>query len=365
MLFCGYLGSAQTGVLVTDSIHSSGVFRKFYFYIPASYDSVNAMPLLIDLHDLSAGAQSQQSNSGFMMVSDTAGFLLVNPQGSGTSPYWNAGLSGGSPYDVQFISDLIDSLGARFMVNSNRVYACGFGNGGIMSYYLSCALHSKIAAIASVAGTMYGNWFSSCNPNRAVPVMEIHGTQDGTVPYQGSTLYVPVDTVIKSWRIHNKCGVTPATYSIADTNTSDNSTAVNMRYTGGIDNSTVELFRVTGGSHSWPGSLPVIPSTNLDFSASAEIWRFFRQFTLSQFTTKVGTGELTQSPMRLFPNPATTEMIIEGAGSSVFFILSADGRKVAEGILNGVLDISRLQNGIYYLCIEADGYRQGCRFIKN
>jgi polyhydroxybutyrate depolymerase len=365
LILSGYLGSAQTGVLVTDSIHSSGVFRKFYFYIPASYDSLNAVPLLIDLHDLSANAQSQQSNSGFMMVSDTAGFLLVNPQGSGVSPYWNAGLSSGSPYDVQFISDLIDSLSARFVINSNRVYACGFGNGGIMSYYLSCGLYSKIAAIASVAGTMNGNWFNSCNPNRAVPVMEINGTQDATVPYQGSSLYVPVDSVIKSWRLHNKCSSTPVTYSVADTNTTDNSTAVNVRYTGGIDNSTVELFTVTGGSHSWPGSVPVVPSTNLDFSASAEIWRFFRQFSLSQFTTKVGVNEHAQLAVRIFPNPSSTELIIDGMGASVFSVMSADGKKVAEGIVHGVLDISQLQNGIYYLTLERDGYRQGCKFIKN
>jgi polyhydroxybutyrate depolymerase len=365
LLLSGFSCFAQTGVMVLDSIQSSGVYRKFYLYIPASYNSANAFPLVFDLHDLAASPQSQQGNSGFMLIADTADFLLVNPQGTGASPYWNAGLSGGATQDLQFISDLIDTLKTNYAINNNRVYCCGFGNGGIMSYYLSCGLSGKVAAVASVAGTMYGNWFNTCKPNRAVPVMEIHGTQDASIPYEGSPLYVPVDTVIRKWVVHNKCAAIPASVTITDSNTSDNSTAVNYRYTGGTDNSAVELFKITGGSHSWPGSLPVVANTNLDFSASAEIWRFFRQFDLSQFTTQVGLKEQAANTVRVHPNPAAGQLTVDGLNEADFFITSADGRIIAQGSMNGFVDVSDLSPGIYFISLLTNGDLHRCKFIRD
>lgn len=352
LILTGFFCTAQTGVVVIDSMLSSGIYRKYALYIPNSYDSSKAVPLVIDLHDLSSTPGQQQSNSDFMSVADTAGFMVLNPQGTSANPYWNAGLINGSPFDVQFISDVIDSLDALYFIDNNKIYACGMGNGGIMSYYLACNLPAKITAIASVAGTMYGNWFNACKPYRTIPVMEIHGTQDAVIPYEGSTLYVPVDSVIKKWSRHNKCSVSPATFTVPNSNTSDNSTAVNYLYQGGIDNSTVELYKISGGSHSWPGSIPVVPNTNLDFKASVEIWRFFRQFKLNQFVTNVGLMEYKNNlSLDVYPNPVTDRLIVSEIKNAAYSITDATGKNVMENTTDGTIEVTNLIPGIYCLRI--------------
>ena len=60
-------------------------------------------------------------------------------------------------------------------------------NGGFMSYHLACNLSSKIAAIASVTGSMSKQTYESCSPEHPTPVLQIHGTLDGTVPFDGNS----------------------------------------------------------------------------------------------------------------------------------------------------------------------------------
>ena len=63
-------------------------------------------------------------------------------------------------------------------------------NGGFMSYHLACNLSSKIAAVASVTGSMSRETFNSCDPSHPTPVLQIHGTIDGTVPFDGNSALV-------------------------------------------------------------------------------------------------------------------------------------------------------------------------------
>ena len=53
-------------------------------------------------------------------------------------------------------------------------------NGGYMSYGLACN-SSKFAAIASVTGSMTPEIDNGCAPAHPMPIMQIHGLQDGTV----------------------------------------------------------------------------------------------------------------------------------------------------------------------------------------
>ena len=68
-----------------------------------------------------------------------------------------------------------------------------------MSYQLACELSDRIAAIASVTGSMNIGWFNSCNPNHPMPIMEIHGTADGNVPY------ATIPSIMDFWANFNNC----------------------------------------------------------------------------------------------------------------------------------------------------------------
>lgn len=50
-----------------------------------------------------------------------------------------------------------------------------------MSYRPACELVNRIAAVAPVAGTMTISALAECIPQRTMPVMNIHGTNDVVV----------------------------------------------------------------------------------------------------------------------------------------------------------------------------------------
>ena len=77
---------------------------------------------------------------------------VVYPQGINNS--WNVGVAwdNNNSDDVGFIRVLIDSVAANFIIDLDRVYACGMSNGGYMAYELACHLSDKIAAFGSVTG---------------------------------------------------------------------------------------------------------------------------------------------------------------------------------------------------------------------
>ena len=95
----------------------------------------------------------------FRDIADTEGFLLVHPEGYFIK--WRSILECriSRKYikyidDVGFTEALIDELANLYTINLDRVYATGMSNGGFMSFLLACQLSEKIAAVASVTGSM-------------------------------------------------------------------------------------------------------------------------------------------------------------------------------------------------------------------
>lgn len=371
-LFTGFFVSAQSGTTVVDSFLYGGSWRSYRLYVPANYSPSKPAPLVANLHGLGSNAFQQQLYGNFMPIADTAGFLVLHPQGvsQGGTTFWNVGLLP-VPDDVGFIRTLLDTVAAGFNVDADRTYCTGMSNGAIMSYYLACQLPGKFAAIASVAGTMFRNWYATCRPAYALPVMEIHGDNDMTVPYTGDATpngsFMAIDTVIQKWRIHNQCPTNPQIFSFPDLNTSDQSYAISYRYAGGRDQSSVELIKVFNGGHAWPGAPAVLMGTNLDFSASKEIWRFFSRYRKSQFVTPTGTSGLTRTEQEtaftVFPNPVTNRLFVEAYGDVKILLFSGQGVFV-QALQAGFNDLSALQSGLYYVDLEQNGRHFYQKVIK-
>jgi len=360
----GFFSTAQ-GITVLDSIVSGGVYRKFRIYIPPIYSGTIAAPLVMDLHGFTSNAVQQQFYSNFKPIADTAGFITIYPEGTVSfgGPFWNAGITN-IPNDVQFVNDLMTYCQFAYNIDDKRIYSCGMSNGGIMSYYLACNAPNRIAAIASVTGTMFNNWFG-CAPSRAIPVMEIHGTGDDTVPYAGDSNFAPIDSIVKKWVKHNNCNPVPLIIPVPDINASDNSFSINYRYTGGRNGSSVELYKVFGGSHSWPGAFPVFANTNQDFSASVEIWRFFRQYKLNQFIDNVGLAESQKNgQVKIYPNPASTKIYLQPLEGASYLVFDLSGKQLTNELFLETLDISEFQTGIYFLHLKKNNVLSVLKFIK-
>ena len=261
---------AYSQTTISDSIISGGVYRKFILYVPAIYNAANSVPLVFNLHAYGYKNTDELTYADFRPVADTANFIMVLPQGDSVHQAYEYNLGwdnwnsvSQASNDLNFISNLIDSLKTHYNIDLNRVYSCGYSNGGFMSYDLACYLNSRIAAIASVAGDMIELHDSSCNPAHPTPVMEIHGAADSCVTWNGVaaqclTLQVihclPIDTLIKHWVHRNNCSTTPVFSNVPNNNWFDQCTAELYVYNGGTNGSSVELYKVIGGGHTWPGS---------------------------------------------------------------------------------------------------------------
>lgn len=368
LIFISTLFTIKAQTTVIDSIFVGGQYRNYRLYVPAIYTGATARPLILNLHGYTSNAQQQQLYSNFMPIADTANFLMVYPNGTFSSGqrFWNAGISGALVNDIAFLSALIDSLDLTYNINLNRVYSTGMSNGGYMSHTLACELSNRITAIASVTGSIFTTQYgSNCHPMRPVPVMQIHGTSDPTVPYIGSSTSMPIDTVVKYWVKKNNCNTSATFSNVPNTNTADGCTAEHYLYSGGTNGSTVEFFKIIGGLHTWPGFPFGGVGTNLDMNASKEIWRFFSQYTLSNLTTVNENESLTQS-LVVYPNPATSVLSFNIDNIESVIIADVLGKVVlSETVQANSISVDNLNSGIYFLLVKTQsGAEAKVKFIK-
>jgi len=215
---------------INESITHGGLQREYIIHIPSSYNANNPIPLVFCFHGYGSNASTLMYYSNFNVVSDTASFIVVYPQGSlfQETTHWNIGgwTVGSTTDDVGFTATLLDSISSVYNIDNTRVYSTGMSNGGYMSFLLACQLSGKIAAIASVTGSMTPQTYNACNPQHPTPILQIHGTSDQTVPYIGDPRWTKsIDDVLQYWVAYNNCNTSATVKAIPDINQQDESTA--------------------------------------------------------------------------------------------------------------------------------------------
>ncbi len=368
LLFCLLLTRVVQSQ-VNRSFMFDGINRTWIVYLPANYTQGSSLPLLLALHPLTGTGLNMMQFSGFNSIADTGNFIVAYPDGIGNS--WNVGFVGGSTADdVGFMSALIDTLHQDYNIDLNRVYATGFSNGGFLSYRLACEMGNRIAAIASVAGTMTDGLLGACTPQRVIPVLHIHGTSDIVVSYNGGFGNISVDQLLSFWKTFNTCPLIPFIENLPDL-VAEGSTVQRQTWSPCSGESKVMLLKVINGGHTWPGSVGVtgLGNTNRDISASGEIWNFVRRYSLEQVTA-VNTTAMGKS--EIYPNPVTGGlMLIETPGyvkGSVLSILTADGRIVmtqiiAENATRISVSTSGLKPGLYLARISGTSQGTTTKFV--
>lgn len=352
VLLCSVMANGQT--IINGSFDWDGIQRTYRLYIPASYNPASAMPLVFNLHGYGSNNVEQEQYGDFRPIADTAGFIIAHPNGTldgSGNRFWNT-FGASTVDDLGFLSALIDSVSADYNIDSYRIYSTGMSNGGFMSYELACFLNERIAAVASVTGSMTKAKLALCNPQHPTPVMQIHGTADATVPYNGNFLFAHIDTLVKYWVTFNNCLPNPQIIQLPDIDPNDGCTAEQHFFGGGDQGSSVELFKVLGGGHSWPGAPININITNMDFSASIEIWRFFNQYSLDALTTGNIEKPAVLSGFEVFPNPSEglISLRFEDDFSKTITVTSSSGQLVfQEQCSCSTTEIYLDKKGIYFL----------------
>jgi polyhydroxybutyrate depolymerase len=277
------VSTPSTGTIEHASFTVNGKLRLYRVFVPKSLDPNQPSPLVVLLHgcDLMRGSGDEVAADTHFDEEASAGhFVAVYPDGQisdfsvlGRMRCWNAGsccienVSTPVADDVAFVSQVLDRVTADHSIDKARMFIAGVSAGGFMAYRLACELSSRIAGMASIAGAML---IDNCHPARPVSILEMHGTDDSNVPYDGGAVFngaasPSVPSVMQSWATLDGC-----TGSSTQSQSGITKTSAWTNCKGG---KIVELDTVVGGHHTWFGSTidPVPGEPN----ANATIWSFF------------------------------------------------------------------------------------------
>ena len=358
-----------------------GIMRYYVLVGPRFTPTGAKFPVLMNLHGYGGHADWEMNYCQTQLV-DTAGFLTVYPEA--VARRWNSGISGNADYptpavnDSGFISALIDTLGSRDEVDKNRIFVCGYSNGGFMSLRLAAQLGDKIAGAASVVGVNTDAIPAVFDDARyhPMPILLINGTLDPEVPYSGKPYFHSVDSTVNFWRAKNSC-TTLAQVDTINADAGDNCTVIRYTYTSAANSSKVVLLKVVGGGHAWPGSPPEVPPagvTTRDIDANTEIVRFFRDYGLTGVEDRKIAPPLQFHLSQNYPNPfnpnTTIRFSLTTRSHVKLAVYNLLGQVVAtlvdEEIPAGVHEVpwnAAGSSGVYFYRLEAIGV-DGKRYVE-
>ena len=232
-----------------------------------------AMPLVLSLHGYGADAKGQDQYFALAERVTDYGFALITPQGTTDdrgNRFWNAtdgccNFHNSDVDDHAWLSSLVAE--ARDLVDVSGVYVVGFSNGGFLAYRLACDGLDGLVAIASLAGSSFGDP-ERCADASPISVLQVHGDADQSIPYEGTLEYdggyPGAEELVNRWAQRAGCdieavAVLPSIDLEADI---DGDETMVQRTREGCDSGiTIELWTIQGADHvpwfqnDWPDRL--------------------------------------------------------------------------------------------------------------
>ncbi len=302
LLFLIPLPALESG-LQERCLSSEGRDRSYHLYYPKMREALPpTLPLLFLFHGGGGNSMGALKDGAWMALADSAGFIIVAPNGTrkdptqaskflGNGQSWNDGsqrmrLEGVKQQsdDIAFVRDILEEVAALTPINHKKVYASGFSNGAAMTFRVARELSDVFAAVAPVAGH---DFHLSHQPQRAIPLLYITGTEDPLNPYAGGEIFIgpisygikgPVPEMMQRWRKMYACAAAAETIYAQDGDRG-------YRYRNQASGAVIEFYVLFKHGHHWPGQRSVLPQalaganvSTLD--AHTVIWSFFSRHQL-------------------------------------------------------------------------------------
>lgn len=259
----------------TARVTVDGTQRTYRSVLPA--ETGGPLPVVVALHDAGNTVNGMLQVTQFERAVAEGGFAVVLPAAAEEAQLsWNAGFCcGRAPAvgtdDASFLDAVLNDLAADDRFDAEQVHLTGVSNGGVMAYVYACQRAPRIAAVAVVAGTMDAE---ACQPSQPVSVLEIHGTADEVVPFDGGPMpdfvqatmpAISARALVESWAELNGCTGQPTTTT--------NPPVTRTTWQDCEEDATVALIAIEGAGHTWyaPGFGPADGAVD----ATAEIVDFF------------------------------------------------------------------------------------------
>jgi polyhydroxybutyrate depolymerase len=238
----GCLGSlpngAASGSCSTATLSMDYGTRSYLVCVPSSYSASTAFPVVVNFHGWGDTAQFDVVEAQVWAAVEEDGAaraIVVHPQGyadntvRGSWGSWHVNgtaespgpagptctvAGGSSDYcytscagecddigcdwttcvdDYAFVDAVLDAVEASFCVDTTREYATGCSNGGMMAYGLGANAANRFAAVAPQCGSFHNGFLDSPDPALGMPLMDVHGASDTTVPVNLTRFNAPGD----------------------------------------------------------------------------------------------------------------------------------------------------------------------------
>lgn len=248
------------------NLNVSGKSRTYLLYVPNNVKE-NA-PLVISLHGAGGVVSTTSHDPDFNSIADKNGFIVAYPQGLQTTfpglggmqaPGWTS--TGEENFDTDFLKAVIEDIDAKYTLDRQRLYCCGFSNGGMMTYVMANTCSHIFAAFAAISGYPINEFHLHHTSWRPVPFLHIHGKADDFVKYS------LVPNVIENMVDRNGANPVPVV-------TTQSGKFTKNVYEAGEGGFPVVFYEIDGMGHS-----PFTNNTE-DNSSSQTMWNFFQQYTL-------------------------------------------------------------------------------------
>jgi polyhydroxybutyrate depolymerase len=364
-------------ITTTHSFFHDGHMR--YYKVRHPQNTPPNMPVVFSLPGYNETAQWLIDYIGMDNVADTAGFIVVYPEP--IQPGFNSGIihrPTPNVDDVGFITELIDTVYARYNIDRTRVYCCGYSNGGHMTQRLAYWAGHRFAAVGSICGTMTD--CTAVHPPpvaRSMPFLILNGTADTFVIWEGGVpgMYA-VEPMLDFWVQNNNCALNADTISLPDLDPNDGCTVEKISYTDCSDSVQILFYKIINGGHHWPGALYDWGDGNLnmDINANVEMWNFFKNYTIPDSILDIENNHNNKpaafSLLQNYPNPFNPSTTIkytlsktEKVKIDVFNLLGQKittllNKQMPSGTHEVEFTAKDLPSGVYLYKIKAGKYQE-------
>jgi poly(3-hydroxybutyrate) depolymerase len=309
-VFIVFLVSAGSQPRQTMTFTVNGTTHYCVFYVPSGY---NKPAVVFYVHGAGGSGPNFENETKGDSTANREKFIAVYPSaasnnGTGT---WDD-MQGTTNYP--FFVAVIDTLKARYHIDTNRVYMTGFSQGGMISFVASCSYANVFAAVAPVSG--HSN--TTCPLKRPISVFMTFGTSSQEMGLPSSFI-----ADLNIWLTLDSCPSTPTiTHPYPASN--PNSGVTRVSYGPCAQGTYVIMDSISGEGHQWPDASRL--------NQSDEVWAFFKQFSLNTATA------ITQQKFSLAHEPIAISyssgiVRLQGTGEkSVVRVIDTKGREVAAAI---------------------------------
>lgn len=221
--------------------------REYLLVLPQTFEQSKTYPVVMAFHFSGGTAQSMAKLT--LLDQQNTDYIVVYPQAEVEE--WNEGCDCNKPArlgidDVAFVDAIIDDLQSKYTIDTGRIFATGYSQGGLFVQNLACKRSDVFRAVAVVAAPMSVQLAGNCKPAGPISVLMIHAEDDQVLPFYGVDhfnfgLISSVDAA-QFWATHNQLQLDRQWQYLPGN--------IRLRSSDG-SHYKVKLYSPQNGGHSW------------------------------------------------------------------------------------------------------------------